>query len=326
MASAQRAAELTQQLLAYSRRQVLNPAAFDLNEMVERMHRVLGTALGERIRLSAVLEARHPVLADPGQIEQVILNLALNARDAMPDGGALVIETRDAPRQKGEHATAEPGDHVSLVVSDTGCGIPEDVRPHIFEPFFTTKDRGYGTGLGLSMVEGIVSQSGGAIRVESSPGKGSAFEILLPRARGSQARPRTVPESTLPDMGRFETVLVCDDDPDVRELLARVLGLRAYSVLAAESGKHALELAHRHAGTIHLLVTDVAMPEMGGVDLAAELRKTHPKVAVLYISGYTENAELLSAPLGPNTHYLAKPFLPGDLTRLVSSILERPAS
>ena len=324
LSSAKRAAELTQQLLAYSRRQVLAPSAFDLNEMTERMGRVLQTALGERITLSSSLRARQRVLADPGQIEQVILNLVLNARDAMPKGGKLLVQTRDASLAEGEHATLAAGDYVVLAVTDTGVGIPEDVRPHIFEPFFTTKEKGQGTGLGLSMVEGIVSQSGGSIAVQSTVDKGTTFTVLLPRALGSDAPARPKAEPPPPKPGRRETVLVCDDEPDVRGLLASILTLRAYSVLAAGNAAEALELARRHEAPIHLLVTDVAMPGMDGIELAAELRKLQPRVAVLYISGYTDNAEKLSVPLGPDTHYLAKPFLPGDLTRMVSSILERP--
>jgi two-component system cell cycle sensor histidine kinase/response regulator CckA len=325
LASAMRAAELTQQLLAYSRRQVLNPSAFDLSEMAFRMRRVLEAILGERIELSTELGAKRYVLADPGQIEQVVLNLAINARDAMPGGGRIVIETSDVILKAGVHADLPEGNYVVLVVSDTGSGIPDAVLPHIFEPFFTTKEMGHGTGLGLSMVEGIVHQSGGAIRVDTAQGKGTTFTIHLPCARGSEAPARAVPESMPLKSGHCETVLVCDDDDDVRELLTRVLGLRAYSVLSARSAREALELVRRQEGKVHLLVTDVAMPEMGGIELAAEVRKAHPSLAVLYISGYTENAALLSAPLGPSTYFLAKPFLPGDLTSLVSSILERPA-
>jgi PAS domain S-box-containing protein len=326
LASAKRAAELTQQLLAYSRRQVLNPSAFDVSEMAARMSRVLETALGERVALSTVLGATRPALADPGQIEQVVLNLALNARDAMPGGGRLVLETRDVTLDPGAIPDLPPGEYVGLIVTDTGSGILEDVLPHIFEPFFTTKEMGHGTGLGLSMVEGTVRQSGGHISVKTTPGKGTSFTILLPRARGSAPPPRALSDSAPPKATRFETVLVCDDDADVRQLLTRVLGLRAYSVLSAESGKQAMELMQEHDGDIHLLVTDVAMPGMGGIDLAAELRKTHPHLSVLYISGYAGEAALLSAPLGPNTYFLAKPFLPGELTRLVSSILEQPPS
>jgi PAS domain S-box-containing protein len=324
LSSAKRAAELTQQLLAYSRRQVLAPGAFDLSEMTERMGRVLRTALGERIELRTIPGAQHRVVADPGQIEQVILNLALNARDAMPDGGEVVMETHDVPLRDGEHPTLHAGEYVALVVADTGTGIPEDVRPHIFEPFFTTKGKGLGTGLGLSMVEGIVSQSGGAIGVESAIGRGTRFTVLLPRARGNEAPPRTKPDSAPPKTDLLSTVLVCDDEPELRVLLTSVLGLRAYSVLSAGSPVEALAIARSHRAHIDLLVTDVAMPGMDGIELAGEFRRIHPEAAVLYISGYTENAERLSVPLDPNTHYLAKPFLPNELTSLVSSILERP--
>ncbi len=325
LASAKRAAELTRQLLAYSRRQVLKPEAFDLNEMAERMKQLLSTAIGDRVELLTVLGATREILADPGQIEQVILNLALNARDAMPGGGRLTLETKDVTFGPSEHPTLPPGDYVSLVVSDAGTGIPEGVLPHIFEPFFTTKETGQGTGLGLSMVEGIVHQSGGATGVESTVGKGTTFTIHLPHAhaRAVPASVRVPSESARPRDVSFETVLVCDDDDEVRELLVKVLGLRAYSILSARNGRHALEVARRHEGPIHLLVTDVAMPELSGIELSAALRKRHPGLRVLYISGYTENADLLSAPLGPRTYFLAKPFLPGDLTSTVSSILER---
>jgi signal transduction histidine kinase/CheY-like chemotaxis protein len=324
LSSAKRAAELTQQLLAYSRRQVLNPVSFDLNDLIGRMKSLVGTLLGEGIELSTRARAERPVLADPGQVEQVLLNLALNARDAMPDGGKIIVETRDVTIGSDGPSTLSPGDYVVLEMTDTGCGIPEDALPHIFEPFFTTKEKGYGTGLGLSMVEGIVRQSGGDVRVRTAAGTGTTFTILLPRARGSEPQARIVLESAPPKEGGLETVLVCDDDEDVRALLVSVLSLRAYTVLSATSGAQALDVTRRHGAPVDLLVTDVAMPEMGGMELAAALRKTNPALSVLYISGYTDNADLLSAPLGPNTHYLAKPFLPGDLTRLVSSILERP--
>jgi two-component system cell cycle sensor histidine kinase/response regulator CckA len=324
VASAKRAAELTRQLLAYSRRQVLTPEALDLNEMADRMRGLLKTVLSDRTELVTELGATRRVLADPGQIEQVVLNLVLNARDAMPDGGRLTLETRDVTLGRGEHPALPSGDYVALIVADTGTGIPEEALPHIFEPFFTTKEIGKGTGLGLSMVEGIVHQSGGATRVESFVGRGTTFTIHLPH--GTVPAPvRSLVEDAPPRDARFETVLVCDDDEDVRELLVAVLGLRAYSILKANNGKHALEVARQHQGRIHLLVTDVAMPGLGGIELAAELRKRDPTLKVLYISGYTDDADRLSAPRGPGTHFLPKPFLPGDLTRAVSSILEDAA-
>jgi two-component system cell cycle sensor histidine kinase/response regulator CckA len=324
LSSAKRAADLTRQLLAYSRRQVLTPESFDLNEMTDRMRSLLKTVLVDRIELVTVLGATRGVLADPGQIEQVILNLVLNARDAMPEGGKLTLETRDVTFGPGEHPVLSPGAYVALIVADTGTGIPEAALPHIFEPFFTTKEQGQGTGLGLSMVEGIVHQSGGATRVESSVGKGTTFTIHLPHAT-EPAPARSFVEDAPPRSSNFETVLVCDDDEDVRELLVAVLGLRGYFILKARNGEHALEVARQYSGRIHLLVTDMAMPELGGIELAAELRKRDPTLRVLYISGYAANADRLLTSRGPGTHFLAKPFLPGDLTCAVSSILEGPA-
>jgi two-component system cell cycle sensor histidine kinase/response regulator CckA len=324
LASAKRAAELTRQLLAYSRRQVLEPEAFDLNEMAERMRSLLKTVLADRIELVTVLRAKQPVLADPGQIERVVLNLVLNARDAMPSGGRLSIETRDVTLGPGEHPTLLPGSYIALLVTDTGTGIPEDALPHIFEPFFTTKKMGKGTGLGLSMVEGIVHQSGGATHVDSSVGKGTTFTIHLPHAMTSPTVQAPV-EDAPPRSGSFETVLVCDDDDDVRELVAEVLRLRAYSILRARSGEHALEIAERHRGPIHLLVSDLAMPGLGGLELGARLRSRDPSLRILYISGFTDNVDQLSAPRDPSIHFLPKPFLPGDLTSAVSQILEGSA-
>jgi nitrogen-specific signal transduction histidine kinase len=322
LSSAKRAAELTRQLLAYSRRQVLKPETFDLSRLVERVHQLLASVLGDRIGLVTSLQATRLILADPGQIEQVILNLALNARDAMPEGGSLTLETKDVTLANGEHAALAGGDYVALVVRDTGSGIAGHVLPHIFEPFFTTKESGQGTGLGLSMVEGIVQQSGGATMVETRVGHGTTFTIYLPQGAAQIPETASPADTATPDSGTFETVLVCDDDDDVRKLVVDVLELRGYRLLQASGGRRAVEIASAHSGTIHLLVTDVAMPEMGGIELAAELRKQRPTLRVLYVSGYTENADLLSAPLGPDTHFLPKPFLPGDLTRTVTDILE----
>jgi two-component system cell cycle sensor histidine kinase/response regulator CckA len=321
LSSAKRAAELTRQLLAYSRRQVLEPDAFCPNEMTERIRGLLGTVLTDSIELVTVLGAKRSVLADPGQIERVILNLVLNARDAMPSGGRLTIETCDATFGPGEHPTLQAGDYVALVVADTGTGIPEQDLPHVFEPFFTTKKVGQGTGLGLSMVEGIVHQSGGAVGVESAVGRGTTFTIYLPRAL-MPVTERSVAEETHARSGAFETVLVCDDDDDVRKLVAEVLRLRAYTILTARNGEHALEIVRRHGGPIHLLVSDLAMPGMGGIELGARLRERDESMRVLYISGYGNGADGLSAGRDPGVHFLPKPFLPGDLTRAVSAILE----
>jgi len=314
--SAKGAAQLTRQLLAYGGRQVLKPTSFELNEMVDRMRRLLRSVVDDRIEIVVSPHARGSILADPGQIEQVILNLALNARDAMPGKGRLTLATADAP-----------DDMVALTVSDTGTGIPDAVLPHIFEPFFTTKEAGQGTGLGLSMVQGIVHQSGGVTIVESSPGAGTTFTVLLPRSRASAAVAPAAVIAPPPVNGTYETVLVVDDNDDVRAMLVGILRLRAYEILVARNGRHALEAAADHPGPIHLLLTDVAMPELGGIELAAALREQRPGLKVLFTSGHTEHAELLSTPLGPDTHFLPKPFLPGDLTHAVVALLEgAPAS
>ena len=324
LGSAERAAELTRQLLAYSRRQVLKPEAFDLNHTVDRMRRMLERLIGDEVELVTVLGAKQPVYSDPGQIEQVILNLVLNARDAMPSGGRLTLATADALIEAATPKLA-PGEYVTLTVSDTGTGIAPDVLPRIFEPFFTTKEVGKGTGLGLSMVEGIATQSGGGTTVESVEGRGTTFTIHLPRARELPTE-RSLPKPTsLEDRPSFETVLVCDDDEGVRSLLANILQFRAYTILEARNGKDALELARRHDGPIHLLVTDLVMPEMGGLELSRRLGETYPELRVLFVSGYTEDASLLSAELRRNSYFLPKPFLPGELTRMVCAILEHPA-
>lgn len=322
--SAQRAAELTRQLLAYGRRQVLMPRAFDLNASVDTMRRLLERLIGDQIELDTRLDAEHAVYSDPGQIEQVILNLVLNARDAMPEGGKLTLSTRDVRIESAE-GPQPSGEYVVLQVTDTGAGISEDVLPRVFEPFFTTKEVGRGTGLGLATVEGIVHQSGGSVRVASAVGLGATFTIHLPRA-SSRPELRSAPvPSPVSSRVAFETVLVCDDDEGVLHLISNLLELRGYTVLRARSGRHALDVAAQHTGPLHLLVTDIVMPELGGVELARELRKRVPGLGVLYVSGYTEDTSTLSDSLDPGTHFLTKPFAPGDLTRAVCSMLEGTA-
>ncbi|HVY29551.1 MAG TPA: ATP-binding protein [Polyangiaceae bacterium] len=321
LASSQRAADLTRQLLAFSGRQVLKPEAFDLNVALEQMRRLLQGVVGDHIELQMSLQASQPISFDPGQLEQVVLNLAINARDAMPSGGRFELETRDVYLETDDAINLPAGEYVLLATRDSGSGIPDDVLPHIFEPFFTTKEIGKGTGLGLSMVQGIIHQSGGAVQVETRLDRGTTFKIYVPKARDIKPRPHYAVAQVPPPAAAFETVLVCDDDEGVRKLLLDILEFRAYKVLEATNGLHALELAREHDGPIHLLITDLVMAKLGGVELAAELRKTRPELAVLYISGYTEQPELLAVPLGPRTQFLAKPFLPGDLTSAVGSML-----
>jgi PAS domain S-box-containing protein len=320
--SAQRATELTQQLLAYSRKQVQKLVVFDLNDAVEHMRRLLERLMGDEIELVTNLAARHPVRSDRGQIEQVVINLALNARDAMPQGGRMLLETRDVVLGAGNDEKLPPGDYVSLVVSDTGTGIPEGVIGSIFEPFFTTKAPGRGTGLGLATVEGIVRQGGGAISVRSPVGEGATFTVVLPRGHDEPVAPsHSIAPHSRPGTD-FETVLVCDDDAGVRSLMAEVLGLRGYTILHAAEGREALAVADGCSRPIDLLVTDLVMPGVGGAQLATELRKRYPRIHVLYVSGYTDDRRMLSGPLEPRTAFLAKPFRPGDLTEAVCSLIE----
>jgi two-component system cell cycle sensor histidine kinase/response regulator CckA len=271
VSSAQRAADLTRQLLAYSRRQVLRPQAVEVNSVVEGTRRMLERVIDEHFELVTVLEAKSPMLADSGQIEQVLMNLILNARDAMPDGGRITLQTFDV--EVGDEARIDgltPGAYVALAVSDTGSGISAAARPQIFEPFFTTKEVGHGTGLGLASVDGIVRQSGGSITVNSLEGHGSTFTVYLPRAAARAAELAVAPSSTvigehLPCRPELETVLLVDDQDDVRNLLAEVLRLGAYRVLEAKSGVQALALAESHPEPIGLLVTDIVMPGISGV-------------------------------------------------------------
>jgi two-component system, cell cycle sensor histidine kinase and response regulator CckA len=319
IASAQRAAELTRQLLAYSRRQVMKPRSFDLNETIDRMRRWLERLIGENIELVTELAAKQPVFCDPGQIEQVVLNLAVNARDAMTRGGRLTLETYDTTVHETDQLRA--GDYVVLVARDTGSGIPNSVLPRIFEPFFTTKEVGSGTGLGLAMVDGIVRQSGGAVSVESAPETGTTFSVYLPRATVSADRASEIsPEPPSRDL-TFETLLVCDDDDGVRRLLVDLLRVRSYHVLEACNGKHAIQIARSHSGPIDVLITDLVMPEIGGVELASTLRRHRTNLKVLYVSGYTDNEAVLSGALGPGENFLGKPFLPGELVRAVLGLL-----
>jgi two-component system, cell cycle sensor histidine kinase and response regulator CckA len=325
--SASRAAELTQQLLAYGRHQVLDARVFDLNATVDNMRRVLERLLGAEVELETCTRAAHPhVLGDVGQIEQVIINLAINARDAMPHGGRLSLETENATVAASDSGALAAGEYVALVVRDSGVGIPTCVLPRIFEPFFTTKEVGHGTGLGLATVESIVQRSGGAIEVESQPGQGTTFTILLPSASASPVVEQALNQASAAHGANFETVLVCDTDDAVRELISNVLGLRGYLVLQARSAQHALEIAAAERGPIHLLVAELVMATRGGLELAAELRRRRPQLPVLFIAGHSARAALLTEQLEPNSVYLQKPFMPGDLTRTVCSMLERPAT
>ncbi|HEU5466641.1 MAG TPA: PAS domain S-box protein [Gemmatimonadales bacterium] len=327
--SAARAAGLTRQLLAYSRRQVLQPEVLDLNVVVSEMDKMLQRLIGEDVELVTILgEDLGRVMADPGQIEQVLLNLAVNARDAMPQGGRLTIRTANRRDTPVPGASGQPVSRVMLAITDTGIGMDDRVRSHLFEPFFTTKEVGKGTGLGLATVYGIVRQSGGSISVESAPGKGSTFSVFLPRVEDASFRRASLPAAIPADSGEKHApsahILLAEDEPRVRLLTQRVLEARGYRVLAATDGQVALELASDPALKLDLLVTDVVMPGMSGPDLARRLRESRPGLPVVYMSGYADQG-LAHEAAATGGAFLSKPFETETLERLVQSALERRA-
>jgi PAS domain S-box-containing protein len=324
--AAERAATLTRQLLAFSRKQMLMPRVLNLNSLVANMDKMLCRLMGEDIELATALEPTlHPVKADPGQLEQILMNLAVNARDAMERGGKLTVRTANVvlgPAYVREHPEVRPGPYVLLAVSDTGCGMDEATQERIFEPFFTTKGVGKGTGLGLATVYGIVKQSGGHIEVESAPGAGSMFRIYLPRMGEALTTPEPEGKRAGP-AGGTETVLLVEDEPGVRQLSREGLRARGYTVLEAGSGEEGLELAERHAGRIDLLVTDVVMPRLSGARLAEQLLVQRPQMKVLFVSGYTDTALLRHGVQTGEVDCLLKPFAPEELARKVREVLDR---
>jgi two-component system cell cycle sensor histidine kinase/response regulator CckA len=323
--AAKRAADLTRRLLAFSRKQILEPQPLDLNEVVSEMEKMLGRIIGADIdvRIAPTL-ALGTVVADRSQIEQVVLNLAVNARDAMPDGGTLTIETSNVDLNEhyaDAHATVEPGSYVVLTVSDAGCGMDRATQARIFEPFFTTKERGKGTGLGLSTVYGIVKQSGGHIWVYSDVGVGTTFRVYLPRVERVAAVERpAVPEH---DTAGSETVLVAEDDDSVRAVVTRVLRQRGYTVLEAPNGREAIAICQTHQAPIHLILTDVIMPGMGGVDVARESAALRPEAKILLMSGYTDGELERRGLVQGRVVLLQKPFTPSALAQKVRDILSR---
>jgi nitrogen-specific signal transduction histidine kinase/CheY-like chemotaxis protein len=318
------ASGLTRQLLAFSRQQVLEPRVLDVNEVVSAASKMLKRLIGEDVELVTVLgDPLGAVRVDAGQIEQVLVNLAVNARDAMPDGGKLTIETKDVELEAEgtqPHRSMPAGSYVMLAMSDTGIGMTPEVREHVFEPFFTTKATGKGTGLGLATVYGIVKQSNGFISCYSEVGHGTSFTIYLPCVRDAQAVPDTAVEA-----GSYrgdETILIAEDAASVREVARQVLVRQGYHVLLAQDGHSALELARTHTGPIHLLLTDVIMPEMSGRQVADRLLQARADVKVLFFSGYTDDAIIRHGMLEPGLNYLQKPFTPESLARKVRQVLD----
>ncbi len=326
--AAQRAATLTRQLQAFSRKQILQPSRLDLNDLVAKAQRMLGRLIGEDIALVVRPAAKlGTVLADPGQIDQILLNLAINARDAMPKGGTLTLETADVDLRETDAASGRPVIvprwYVMLAVSDTGVGMDAETQRRLFEPFFTTKPVGQGTGLGLATVYGIVKQSGGYIWVYSEPGVGTTFKIYLPRVDD-------LPEDTPPGDsstiigGGSETILLVEDNPALRAMIRRRLTASGYTLLLAADGEAALALAEAHPEPIDLLLTDVVMPKLGGAELAQRLGALRPGLRVLFMSGYTDGAIVQHGVLEEGVVLLEKPFSGERLLRVVREILDQP--
>ena len=325
--AARRAAALTRQLLAFSRKQVLEPKIIDLNAIVLNLDKMLRSLISENIEFKTALAPNlEAARADPNQLEQVIMNLAINARDAMPEGGTLTIETGNAKLDHtyaAKHVSVIPGDYVMLAVTDTGCGMDEQTKTRIFEPFFTTKPAGRGTGLGLSTVYGIVKQSGGNIWLYSEPGKGTTFKVYLPAI---EAVPEDIGKAAPVGTGQRGggTVLVVEDDEQLRRLTHRALAGRGYTVLEADRGSVALDIARRHKGRIDLLLTDVVMPDMNGRKLADTLRADRPGLRVLFMSGYPDGAIANHGMLEKGVNYLPKPFTTEAVARKVREVLDMP--
>lgn len=322
----QRAANLTNQLLAFSRKQVLQVQTLELNTVVSNMGRMLRRLLGEDIQISLHLDAAlGQIQADPTQLEQVLLNLAVNARDAMPHGGKLVIETYNAElTNKSALLHGIPWGHYAvLVVSDTGCGMDEATKAHVFEPFFTTKEVGKGTGLGLSMVLGVVQQSGGTVTVYSEPGVGTTFKIYLPVAESPAAPLEREEELPMVYAAQGTIILLVEDEDRVRSLAREVLEDAGYMVVEATNGRTALEAAEGLLEAPAVVMTDVIMPEISGPQLATQLSKKWPDMPILYTSGYTDHALLARSSLQRDSHFLQKPYTPGTLLKQIASVLER---
>jgi two-component system, cell cycle sensor histidine kinase and response regulator CckA len=321
--AADRAASLTRQLLAFCRMQVLQPKVLDLNALVSDMGKMLKRLIREDIAFSfRPSNALKPVKVDPSQVEQVILNLIVNACDAMPQGGKLLIETHDVILDEQDlqaRPLIQPGRYAVLVVSDTGCGMDAETKAHIFEPFFTTKEQGKGTGLGLATVYGVVKQSGGWIWVDSEPGRGARFEIYLPVVEKTEQTTPLTELVTPVSAGNSETVLIAEDEAGVRELASQFLASAGYRVIAAEDGRNALALAEQ-SGSIHLLLTDVVMPNMRGPELSKRLKHLYPNLKVVYMSGYLEYG-MGSDEFLEDSLFLQKPFSREKLIQKIAEAL-----
>lgn len=326
--ASEKAESLTRQLLAFSRKQILQPKVLELNTLISNMAKLLKRLIGENIELITNFSAdKAKIMADPGQIEQVFINLVVNARDAMPEGGKLIIETCNLEIDEEfthNHINMNPGPYVELSISDTGIGMSQEIKEHIFEPFFTTKEKGKGTGLGLSTVFGIVKQSGGNILVYSEPDQGTTFKIYLPRVEETlESKESFESKNNIPSqhMGN-ETILVVEDEEVLRKLITSVLKKRGYKIIEASDGEDALDLIKgQKENSIHLVITDLVMPRMSGPELIKKLSLLHPETKVLCISGYTVNPMIQPELLKPQTSFLRKPFAPETLAQKVCEII-----
>jgi CheY-like chemotaxis protein len=322
--AADRATGLVQQLLAFARKRVVQPRVVDVNELVRSIDRMLRRLIGDHVELETTLDRGiWPVLADPGQLEQVLVNLTVNARDAMPDGGCISIQTANVviSAPAATDGSVPPGYYVMVAVSDNGIGMDDSILAHMFEPFFTTKKAGQGTGLGLATCYGIVKQAGGHIRATSTVGHGSTFRIYLPR---SEARLDDTTGATQPRQSGNgnETILLVEDEYQVRRLIERALRQQGYSLITATNGAEAVQIALQYAGEIHLLLTDVVMPELGGRESAMAIRATRPDIRVIYMSGYSEELVRLQGELTESAAFIAKPFAPDELRKVVREVLD----
>ena len=322
----ERSAALTQQLLAFSRRQILKPQRLDLNHVISDMSVLLRRLIGEHIGLYIELDENEcRVEADPGQLSQVIMNLAVNARDAMPKGGNLKIKTENVyldEKYAAKHIPTVPGNYVLLSVKDTGIGVDDETIEHLFEPFYTTKEKGSGTGLGLATVYGIVKQSGGYIWVESEPDKGASFDIYLPQVKG-QLKISSEKIKVETDLTGSETILLVEDEEAVRELTVKILEIYGYTVIYANDGVEAFEIFNKSQKKISLLITDIVMPRMSGRDLAEKIKTLNPEISVLYSSGYSDDRNMMNGAAEKRIDFINKPFTPEDLARKVRQLLDR---
>jgi len=321
--AADRATTLTRQLLAFSRKQLLELKIVDINAIVQDMDRLLRPLIGENVELIMELspQAAH-VRADAGQIEQVLMNLVVNAKDAMPAGGRITIQTQNLIVDGSHGRTPQfirPAKYVMLSVGDTGMGMDRETQSHIFEPFFTTKEKGKGTGLGLSTVYGIVKQTAGYVIVQSEPGRGTTFHIYLPQSDGTVEKQTASPSHT--DLGGSETILLVEDEESVRELVRDTLAAKGYTVVEAATGEAGIAAAARHDGPVDLIITDVVMPGLGGRELVQQLAQSRPTTKVLYLSGYTEETILGDGSTDHGAAFLQKPFTLQTLARKVKEIL-----